>query len=350
MPAQKLPLHLLVDMRCGKLSDVLTHEALAQRVHDSRCFTLRTNAIELNVEAPTQEQRDLWWKGILRKLELAGRQLTSNVPQQQQQQQQQYHQQPQMSTPQSHTRGGISSPAPRHVSALSSQSGRLSPTSRSSGSNNCSASARAAAAAAAASIAAPHTPSSNSPFSPAANRAPGGNPAQHHRSSSQHQQHPPPQPMKESTPEELRALLSAGVVLRKYDLVKTASPAGSHVGDHNSSSSTMTLRLSHIVLFAEGKGRSGSLYWLERDAGHPAAFSPVVTSSERGAPVPAAGAPNRIPLDQITDFMLRKKSPALKHAAGHSDCCFALIYGPNALSLNLEAASPQLCKMVKEGT
>ncbi len=325
MPNQRLPLHLLVDMRCGKLSDVFLHDSLSTKVHDSRCFTLRTSSIELNLEAQSHADRELWWRGILKKLEQAGRPVANNAPQQT----------PSTATttaantPHSHNGPSISQPAPQHITSLSQSSGRLSPR---SGSTNTSLN----------SLRAPDSVSS--PFSPqptAVAVAPSTSSAA------------PNQQVRECTPQELRALLSSGVVMRKYDLVKRDGTIVTSSSASNAAAMEgTTLRLSHIVLFAEGKGRSGSLYWIERDQSHPAPFSPVISREESAAPIPpfapVGQCSNRIPLEQITDFMLRKKSPALRHASGHSDCCFALIYGNEGNSLNLEAANAQMCKMVKE--
>ncbi|MDO9333531.1 MAG: hypothetical protein Q7T57_03290, partial [Dehalococcoidales bacterium] len=65
IPSQKLLLHMILDMRCGKLSPLFLSDQMTSKVQDNRCFTLRTASLELNLEAASHEQREVWWKGIL---------------------------------------------------------------------------------------------------------------------------------------------------------------------------------------------------------------------------------------------------------------------------------------------
>jgi Flp pilus assembly protein TadG len=121
-----------------------------------------------------------------------------------------------------------------------------------------------------------------------------------------------------SSPSSLRGLLQRGTKFRKYE----------------QDLATGAVTDCEIILYTEGVGRSGSLYWVEID------------NSQQPKPnnLPLD---NRLPLANITDFMLRKKSPPLKQSAAPEECCFALV--TDKYTLNLEAANKETCKLWKEG-
>ena len=138
----------------------------------------------------------------------------------------------------------------------------------------------------------------------------------------------PPSPSSSSggaslSPTSLRRLLMNGAFFKKYDM---DSGGSGHV------------TVTSIFLWAEGVGKAGDLYWVE--AKPSAGFVPPPSSV-----LPAS---HSLPLGKITDFMLRKKSVALKASNAPDACCFALVSSDKS-TLNLECESKEVCKNWREG-
>ena len=134
----------------------------------------------------------------------------------------------------------------------------------------------------------------------------------------------PPSPSSAASlsPTSLRRLLTNGAFFKKYDM----DPATGHV------------TATSIFLWAEGVGKAGNLYWVE--AKPTANFVPP--------PSTVLPASHSLPLGKITDFMLRKKSVALKASPAPDACCFALVSSDKS-TLNLECESKEVCKNWREG-
>ena len=171
-----------------------------------------------------------------------------------------------------------------------------------------------AAAAAAGSAASPTPPvGASAPAPPLSLSIPNGLPSSSPPASS---------PTASMSPASLKRLLNTGAFFRKYDL------------DPGSQAVTV----SSIFLWAEGVGKQGDLYWVE------------ATPSANFQPPPSHVLPasHSLPLSRITDFMLRKKSPALKASPAADSCCFALV-SSDRFTLNLECESREVCKNWREG-
>ena len=135
----------------------------------------------------------------------------------------------------------------------------------------------------------------------------------------------PPSPSSSGSslsPTSLRRLLTNGAFFKKYDM----DPVTGHV------------TATSIYLWAEGVGKAGDLYWVE--AKPLAGFVPP--------PSTVLPASHSLPLGKITDFMLRKKSVALKASPAPDACCFALVSSDKS-TLNLECESKEVCKTWREG-
>ena len=124
------------------------------------------------------------------------------------------------------------------------------------------------------------------------------------------------------SPTSLKRTLNAGAFFNKFDL----DPVSGQV------------HCSSIFLWAEGVGKQGDLYWVE--AKPQLNFVPPPSNV-----LPAS---HCLPLGRITDFMLRKKSPALKASQAPDACCFALV-SADKTTLNLECESKEVCKNWREG-
>ena len=124
------------------------------------------------------------------------------------------------------------------------------------------------------------------------------------------------------SPMSLRKLLNAGAFFNKFDL------------DVYTNKVTCT----SIFLWAEGVGKQGDLYWVEAKP----------TANFVAPPSAVIPASHCLPLGKITDFMLRKKSPALKASSAPDACCFALVSADKS-TLNLECESKEVCKNWREG-
>ena len=124
------------------------------------------------------------------------------------------------------------------------------------------------------------------------------------------------------SPTSLRRLLTNGGFFKKYDM----DPSTGHV------------TATSIFLWAEGVGKAGDLFWVE--AKPTIGFVPPPSNV-----LPAS---HSLPLGKITDFMLRKKSVALKASPAPDACCFALVSSDKS-TLNLECESKEVCKNWREG-
>ena len=129
---------------------------------------------------------------------------------------------------------------------------------------------------------------------------------------------PPAPPL---SPTSLRRILLAGAFFNKFDLDVHGR-----------------VSCSSIFLWAEGVGKQGDLYWVEARP-HPG-FVPPPSSI-----LPPS---HSLPLAKITDFMLKKKSPALKASSAPDACCFALVASDKS-TLNLECESKEVCKNWRDG-
>ena len=130
---------------------------------------------------------------------------------------------------------------------------------------------------------------------------------------------PPPAPP--LSPTSLRRILLAGDFFNKFDL----DPHG-HV------------TCTSIFLWAEGVGKQGDLYWVEAKP-HPGFVPP---------PSNILPPSHSLALGRITDFMLKKKSAALKASSAPDACCFALVASDKS-TLNLECESKEVCKNWRDG-